>query len=1439
MARNTESQSGKGFKNQTLRAIDLFLNAVEMHGKDATIFVATENIGDIRLHVDEKEHIGENKNTKAQLSLNTHEVLNTLVNFIDIYLKPDTKNKISFGFYTTSNKRENDSLGLEKSVLEYLATNNLNDTVISIVKSKIIEKYKGVYNKGNKGNLETIEKFNDSDWISFLTKINWEFNLDENKELKSRLKERIKEKFLPKDDEFNGIEDSIVSEFESQLEELQLNKKCFEYKDFDNIILKEINRRYRKIDFGDFKKLTPDKLPNEIKITKDKFFFTKNEKEIIYKIKNQFLYSKGNNFILLTGNRAQGKTILSIQVGLELIENNFLVLFLDLKSAESIIINKLKDIQVKHSKTLCILTNCHLKLDLFEKIIKNHNEYEDVKFLFESRLINCEFIDGKVDLDFLQEIPTFELQHNERDYRVKYNGILNSYFPQITFNNLVTDELIKETGRSYVYLFEFLKNFDDSNTNDFSMINKSNIKEKVKLEFIKKITKYQQLVKYAIINQYEIPVNCSHDDQEDWFREIMTNENVLMRTYTSYYQFYHSDFASLLVKAFFDSERITDELEYEKKSFINYLNLFEFSEIRIDSIIKTLYQNADRKLLSLLLSDKSLKERLFSYYKNFENFNSNVNPTKPLLEILTYVDELLPSSMPNYLNEVVSNNDAVKDMIQMDNSFILTLIKISSFFKKYALEDYESFTKNLSVHLSHISSDISFSTICGYLSISYKSDKYLYTLLRSKYTDEVLLEAAIKEEFLTLMEGIRILYLLNDVSCDFIELIPLDIIIEKAERTNFKRFAKGLQVFDHINKHSLAENLFSNYSEYKFKSNLQNLDLNEAILVSNIFKKYGYVKVHKNVNLVDLGVSIQLYSFPTLINLLIEIHKYFENYKQANAFVDKINFDNILELIYKESPSLVANNLSLFTNCKGYRNKSKEILKLIHNSFFLDELVTLKFFKICETLHWINIVENSECEKSKEIFEQLSVIAFKNQIEKENFSNIILGISFLDKISKQKAGEVLETNKEIINLKLNETSFESISKTLLSLSNIKSEFAAEICQSLLTDIKFQDFLLSKPINVVSRSLKELDLLLKTTNSKVDKCLVKSFYHSIDNSKFINASTNIRFDLISSSLNELQSIESDSSIKTQELFQLYDFEQLISTCSLKEISFGLINLKAISSESTQILFDKSFDTIINIASRSTLEDLSDCLKLIEKVSLGRAKSIFLHPKIDVLILSEHVNNYDLDKIKRLIYYLKPYDLKKTSLLLQNINTDNLVFKFEKVEYFDKATEYLSHLFEVNQDKIRDVVRAIGVEKIYQRSKDLDIKLIIQGLSKIYKIEEIIAKHTLRRIITTRDIKIEFENVSDFSDITQKILIFKKISANDNLVNEVLEHIGFSGFITKIINSSESQLRLGFSNLYSINMIFARNVARKLCETNSKYENIIVRNGQKEILLKRNK
>lgn len=231
----------KGFRFQKLRAVELLIDTFSRHD-NPWVYCAIENIGDVRFHEgaedNTKDHIEEDKdyNNTISFSLNSPQVLNSLVAFVDTWITFEFSETFHFVFCTTANiAKENytkriKALGItlpSVAILECLRNHQYDPKfLIDTVKALVIDEYRMQYSaKNKKGFLSVLQGWNINDWQAFLRCIGWNFGHCDEKQLEEELITKLKESTLY-NERLYGKESQLISLLVDLFDKKQ-NQKIF------------------------------------------------------------------------------------------------------------------------------------------------------------------------------------------------------------------------------------------------------------------------------------------------------------------------------------------------------------------------------------------------------------------------------------------------------------------------------------------------------------------------------------------------------------------------------------------------------------------------------------------------------------------------------------------------------------------------------------------------------------------------------------------------------------------------------------------------------------------------------------------------------------------------------------------------------------------------------------------------------------------------------------------------------------------------------------------------------------------------------------------------------------------------------------------------------------------------------------------------------------
>ena len=228
----------KGFTLQKQRALALYFDELKAN-PDTRVNVAIEYKGDVYLQYKSEVYVEEQKNYNIAraLSFNSPEILNTLVYFFKIWLETKKSINVKFGFYSTTKiAKEKSTKSTKKlnidlpniSILELLKAKNYHaDNLLDTISKYLTAEFEKQYKQDISKELDQITL------QSFLELINWQFEMDNEKDLKDKVLEKIYESEFSKPQVDKVQIELIYAALMSFLEEKQ---------DEDDILLKFLNR---------------------------------------------------------------------------------------------------------------------------------------------------------------------------------------------------------------------------------------------------------------------------------------------------------------------------------------------------------------------------------------------------------------------------------------------------------------------------------------------------------------------------------------------------------------------------------------------------------------------------------------------------------------------------------------------------------------------------------------------------------------------------------------------------------------------------------------------------------------------------------------------------------------------------------------------------------------------------------------------------------------------------------------------------------------------------------------------------------------------------------------------------------------------------------------------------------------------------------------------
>jgi len=1123
----------------------------------------------------------------------------------------------------------------------------------------------------------------------------------------------------------------------------------------DSLLIKDTNEKVTKefrLNVYPFRPITKNILPEEINIEYKDFTFTQKEKSILTSIENKLLFSN-DKFVYIKSAPGLGKTILALKAGLKLENNELLILFISLDQKDTDLVKKLIEINAKaESDVVCILTNCHLNFQQLKKIHLYKNEYKNIKFICEFRSIKQ---NDTIPFDLLELINkrnVYDLDFEEIEFVNKYRGIIEHYNPNLLLTNKQIKRIIELTGWNFIILNQLLKY---SKSDKYLMIEFDNaLFLKFIYNYFKNCSKDLRL--FATINEYEIAVNCDVIVEKVWFKDFL-NRNLIISEQSSYFRFYHSDFATILIKSYYSNNEFDNKNKelYEYEQFKNFILITNNDYTRLYEIFDRLYSNNANTVLFSLLNDKEIINYALEYYNNPSKFSST-NIAVEYSKLLKIINKIMPSDIFNvYFSSFVIDNDKFVNLNKTNPQAILSLAEISLLLNNSTEQQKEIF-KNTALKILHLNYDyISFLELCNILFILHKHNSYLYSNYIEVFNDKLLVQKALQER-----------------------LVPL---------------SKGLKILSKIMNKSFSEDIFSRVDKEILSINLQNDNIKDSLVAFNVLKEYDYTKTYNNFNIKNLNIEFSNYNLSNIVDIMIEIMKFSSSHEVRDYFSRKLTFELLSDKIKNEELPIIANQLiRLYKFCIAIKDT---IVNIIQSISIEDFSIKSKYLTISEIeiiLNQFSKIENEPYTHTKKLLRNMNDEWFILKFHSSSISNILNSMALLMKIEPDFIKNKYSNFETSISERIDGLSFEEHIKILPYLYKFSSKRAFEILIYLIKDSsKLKNWYQSLNYQAISKNLRFFQKIENGSNTNLNENVVYNFFCSFDNDFYSAKILDYEFGLLCNFSLIISRINASYKKSILRVFSKISNSQLddkINSSSFLKVINGLVNLHQIDKNITNNVFNYSYNSLITIANKANILDFTIGLNTLKNRIPEYSNKIYTDNRIKVEHLAIQCNNSDLIEIKKYVYFLKNINLNKTVKFIECLDNNNIVFKFTNDRSFDKASNLLRDIHLINKSKIEKVLEMMDKDKLFEMCLESIFKVVIQGLSKITEINSSIAKTIFQKYKHQIDINRELLQISNFQNLSQKMREIVKIEDSKITTSDFINKIGESYFINLAKRSS---------------------------------------------------
>lgn len=995
----------------------------------------------------------------------------------------------------------------------------------------------------------------------------------------------------------------------------------------------------------------------------------------------------GYNSYLLIGNSCSGKTTFSFFTG-KLVEKftNIRCFYFKVDST-----SKLSDIKndlliLKNYFAFLIIDDIQNNIDFTDELYIELKNYPQIKTLYLSRITAK--IDDQIKGQFyrrdfvLKEYYNTEIKNDETkidniinrrlEFYSKYKTSINFEIGDLkTIHNLVNFNLLKlsillhywgKTGGK-------LSDIKEQNLNEIffqTYFNEEDVWKETKLT-----------LRYASVFSLNIPfekrIKIEEPESNEIFNQLI--KKGLFHKQGSYYVFYHTEFANLLIESIisqYEDLQTIGLVAVKHNYFINYLNSIEKLPSNYDHILESIIENENIDLIEKIFSDEKLINKTsdflicnkllpFNFHYIITNlFKANktefikiiVNEHKILNLLMLYYSQQDYKTIHEFISILLSlklpEHQPSKQKLIHELNNILPFNKIRTFEKfgfhlKNKLYDYceltgiDSHNYNFKINddvVSFVNSapinELTLQILKDSNNLEITNER-LYVLDFSQwmekfyYTPFTLLGNCLSELYKT--------PLASKLSIDIYSNLDIDFLLSKA--LEYKK--KPVKVSKSINELAIFKFLDGNekiislsnslINDLEFKNYILNQDIGDfARMVSDFSFNIAASNILINLFTIEEYVEklsdekINLYTITQIINNLNTVSPLIAN--EIIVSLTKSDFIN------EKMMSVNLNSLNEFEKfLSSYKIKLSPSKKSLSNEKLLEVFTSeTDLTKIAKSIE--NLKSNKKLVSQVFQLPQLSVANFYENAKKDEFR-----ITHLQQIfPKLKVADLdlcyklyISISDNFIVAPTNRTYFQGICHTLSNLQTIDFDYSQKYnVNSAKTKSILENLFINRKSRLLSRAKKSpIDefLIGYVQLWKIDRGLVEKYLDPILSDKITkdesqdDINRNVNISSFGQGIRSYIELDNDKNLKIGEtLFNSY-FKTLKSTINnidIRKISYGLERISILESQTDLFVFETTEILIEKCKTAKTNNDFeTGVIPELEKALKGTKGQILLN------------------------------------------------------------------------------------------------------------------------------------------------------------------------------------------------------------------------------------
>lgn len=1018
------------------------------------------------------------------------------------------------------------------------------------------------------------------------------------------IKRKHEENFSGKPQELS--EDSYQSII--QVLEGQIRDKLLE---IERLLLRV---HYFKLVSNFFEKDDNKFLPS-LKLFKDRLFYQTTEDVKLTKIFFEHFKSNKDNIALLTGSPTNGKTTFALNISQELSEKEsfdtyYLEMSPDLPTKE---IHHEMSI-LNRFKTFVVLDDIHKNLPLTTEIYSNSEEWENLSFLFLSRIISKEIQEDENGFNLYKVIRLKEQIRNQ-NITGKFQGIIDAFIQKHSITEAVgdLDTVIKNCSNNLLKLHLILRLWQIEPNCSLTDIDEREFNKRLFRHYLNDLSdnELEGLIEissiYSLGIEFHVLFNKSSADriQEAGLIFSAKSENHL-------YRFGHSQFADLLLSSIIENKPNIDIYRFYKnkdsfklKQLFQYLHKFqnadEFS-LKYPKNLLHIYvsfaQQKQKESVLSLLEDEFIQRATFEFLEE-----EPVEPgiIKEFYKHLRFISE--------YHFELFA-----RKYLQTSSTFKTKILKSNDGFEVLVYLLISCYKLGLSKQARHIANvfidsfkDMILKAKVNSISLSVRllknydeplSQKILSSLSAEEWAYK-LYECPI---FIASNSLTEIKRLNSKLAYDTFMLMYTEQLVNEMNSIQFFRIEKMLSEFKEINDTKTKE-IFAAYKDYRILSALKKCPASQIGKGLTSLNKINPVKVQNIFEQLD----------------------------------NKIVLDKLKKESLKDAFRIIAELHSVS------KEKAIDLLQsYLETSESRDVRDVVDFFNIVHTL------ENLQFKKRNEYFSQFGnkqLTMLLNQATPYNYASGLNAIKLYDsKLAKQLFHDTT------LDLEQNSMSFTALGPILLKLRKIDHTHTKKL-MSQMDRRKLIRKATSNNLNFgqVIKTIEELKGADKDQANEILGLLCKE-------RSFMAKAYRLTMDVLINSVISIQKINDLAAKKVFESYVVQHGSKVVEQkVNFKKLCHALNRLNKIHSKLANQILDKFYHNLKGQLMELKFHELTTSLSDLANVSKEKACNLLSECSDDYLLEKAKITKQPL--LNNALGELGKIDPKRQERLKMNMNMAN--------------------------------------------------------------------------------------------------------------------------------------------------------------------------------------